>query len=144
MSVLMLQKLVTSWAQRAKRSLRVLEATGLSCLSEISEVWCHYITTLTIKLGLLEDLDLAYMYIMEWVDALACLLNVTTDAVWDPGGSKQCEVLGGKSLTNSSINAITAACLTQCKNDFTDGQFMSPFLQDSINPHHFSLITQHT
>ena len=39
---------------------------------------------LTIKLGLLEDLDLSYMNVMEWVDALACLLNVTTDAVWDP------------------------------------------------------------
>lgn len=36
-----------------------------------------------IKLGLFEDLDLSYMHVMEWVDALASLLYVTTYAVWD-------------------------------------------------------------
>ena len=38
---------------------------------------------LTIKLGFLEHLDLAYEHIMQWVDGLAFLLNVFTNAVWD-------------------------------------------------------------
>lgn len=39
---------------------------------------------LTIKLGLLENLDLVDKHIMKGVDSLAGFLNVLADAVWDP------------------------------------------------------------
>lgn len=39
---------------------------------------------LTIKLGLLENLDLVDKHIMKGVDSLAGFLNILADAVWDP------------------------------------------------------------
>ena len=39
--------------------------------------------SLTIHLGLLENLDLVDEHIMQWVDALTALFNVFTNAVWD-------------------------------------------------------------
>lgn len=40
---------------------------------------------LTVKLWLLQDLDFSDVHIMQWVDSLAGLFYVFTNAVWDPG-----------------------------------------------------------
>lgn len=41
--------------------------------------------SLTLKLGLLEHLDLADVHIMQRIDGLTGLLNVLANTVWDPG-----------------------------------------------------------
>jgi len=48
-----------------------------------------------VKFGLLEDLDFADVYVVEWVDAVACLLNVPGNAVWDQLVDDFLQVIGG-------------------------------------------------
>ena len=57
---------------------------------------------LTVKLGLLEDLDFADVHVVEWVDAVAGLLNVPGDAVWDPATDHPYQT--NKSVTGIQFN----------------------------------------